>query len=153
MLQGQLITHKFRYHNVKCAILCASAYLLIRLVWQKHWWKISGIPGALKRTKILANYMYLHLHLDILKGVDRARMQQSKRKFLQKSVAERFGVGRPQNGFWLDFSGFLSLQGRSVRPRKIGQIVPRSEILTEILDFYFFHPFNPKNGPKLARSV
>jgi hypothetical protein len=101
--------------------------------------------------------MYLRLHLKILKGVDRARVQQSERKFLQKSVGERFGVGRPQYGFWLDFSGFLSLQSRSVRPRKIVQIVPLSEILTEILDFYFFPTsgshINPKNGRKLARSA
>jgi hypothetical protein len=52
---------------------------------------------ALRRTKRqyqhLANYMYLHLHFKILKDVERARMQQSKRNFLQKSVGVRFGVG------------------------------------------------------------
>jgi hypothetical protein len=65
------------------------------------WGKMSGFPGALKRTKrqhqqSASCKLYVlnaPAHLKILKGVDRGRMQQSKRKFLQKSVGERFGVG------------------------------------------------------------
>jgi hypothetical protein len=93
----------------------------------------------------------------------RAAATHSKSNFLQKiSVSERFGLGRPLycllllTGF---FAGFLSLQGLTVWPRKIGQIVRRSEILTEILNFYFCHPLaaiaaiNPKKLPKLAKSA
>jgi hypothetical protein len=65
----------------------------------------------------------------------------------------------PQYGFRPDFSGFLSIQGRSVRPRKIGQIVRFSKTLTEILDFNFLPSMcshmrlNPKNGPKVVKSA
>jgi hypothetical protein len=49
----------------------------------------------------------------------------------------------------------VSLQGLPVWPRKIGQIVRRSEILTEILNFYYCHPLaaNPKKLPKFAKSA
>jgi hypothetical protein len=87
----------------------------------------------------------------------RAEATHSKSKFLKKiSVGERFGLGRPLYCFWPDFSGFLSLQGLTVWPRKIGQIVRRSEILTENLNFYFCHPLaaiNPKNLANFAKSA
>ena len=116
---------------------------------------VSRGPEENKKTASAIRSCKLYVLAPALKNsqrcMDRARMQQSKRKFLQKSVGERFGVGWPQYGFWLDFSGFLSLQGRLVRPRKIGQIVPSLEILTEILDFYFsilWQPYQPKKWTK-----
>jgi len=83
---------------------------------------MSGFPGALKRTKRQHQqsascklYMYLNLlQLKILKGVDRGRMLQSKRKILQKSVGEIFGIYRVTK-VWL-LVGFFQLSELIIGP-------------------------------------